>query len=547
MLSKVTASRPRLDVSGLSKSFRGQRVLREAGLSIQPGELHGLVGQNGSGKSTLLKLLSGYHAPDRGGSVLIDGEPLRLPVDPGEARRRGMSVVHQGLGLVDSETVLENIRLGRCRPRRLTRRISWAAERERAADALTRLGCSVDLQSRAGALSAEARATVAIARALQDHQPGQGLILFDECTRALTRTSLAHFYRLVETVLADGAAVLLVSHRLEEILDVADRVTVLRDGEVVESGVVASSLTESALTKLMLGRDLAGPAGRPGWRSASPRPGATPGPASVAPGPAPLAPGAAATVTVTGLSGEIVRDLDLSLGAGEIIGVTGLTGSGFEEVPYLLAGARRAGSGTLEIGGRTLRLAESDCLDHLDAGVALVPEERDPDGLALELSVAENLGLLQVRRRGSALHLGRRWQGEVARTLIEQVDVTPPRPDVPVSTLSGGNQQKVLLAKWLAAEPALLLLHEPTQAVDVGARHRILAAIQAEAARGCCVLLATSDEQELSNLCDRILVFREGRPDTWLPGRLSPDEIMAATMQGDRLPLRDPARRATGL
>ena len=206
----------------------------------------------------------------------------------------------------------------------------------------------------------------------------------------------------------------------------------------------------------------------------------------------------------------MLQDFGLEVGRGEVVGVTGLVGSGWEELPYLLADDRPASAGTLEIGSARLDLAASGCADALAAGVALVPENRDTDGLAATMTVAENITLPHLRAHGTRMRLDRRWEHREVQTLLERLDVRPPAPAMPVGALSGGNRQKVLLAKWLASQPGLLVLHEPTQAVDVGARHDLITAIRAAAARGCGVLVASGDEEELAALCDRVLIVKNG-------------------------------------
>ncbi|GAB2821853.1 sugar ABC transporter ATP-binding protein [Actinocorallia aurea] len=507
MTAPAAQAAPRLRVRGVSKTFGGHRALHNVALDVRPGELHALVGQNGCGKSTLVKVLTGYHAPDPGGEIAVDGTPLALPVRPRAARDLGVSVVHQSLGLVDAYSVVENMRLGRFTPKGPGRRIDRAAERAHAAAALDRLGCAVDLDTQAGALSEQDRATVAIARALQDLPEGGGLLVLDESTRALTRDSLAHFYDLVRTVLGLGAAALMVNHRVAEVVERADRVTVLRDGRVVASGLRidrpgAGGLGEDDIVRAMLGREPAAVSGPP------------------APG------GGEPAVTARIRSAGTLRDVVLSLGEGEIVGVTGVVGSGYEEVPYALAGAVRA-DGELRIGGRVLPLGRRNHRRILAAGVALVPERREQEGLALELSVLDNLTLPRVGAR-PAWWTGRAWQRREAAEMIARLDIRPPRPDVPAGSLSGGNQQKVQLAKWLLGRPALLLVHEPTHAVDVGARHDIAAALHQTAAEGRPILVASSDPAELALLCTRVLVLSGGAVVAELTGNPDAAAITAA-------------------
>lgn len=498
---------PRLEVAGLSKTFGGTRVLRDVAFRVQPGELHGLVGQNGSGKSTLVKILTGIYRPDPGGMIAVDGRQLRTPVKPLDARAAGLSVVHQDPGLIDDLTVWENVRVGRYRAAGPLRRIRRKQEIAALDQVLARLDRPLDVTVPVARLTAEERATVAIARALQDHRPGGGLILFDESTRALGREARDRFFRLVRSLLGEGTSVLLISHQLEEVVRTTDRVTVLRDGAPVEVGIPTCEADEASLTRMMLGRHLVHHE-----RVSS-------------------AVDDTVAVSVRGVSTGVVDGFSTTLRRGEIVGLTGLLGSGFEEAAETLAGARRANGGELTIGERTLELSagRGSVEEFVSAGIAFVPERRMAEGLAGEMTLAENLTLPRLRSRGKAWWSGRQWQLDEARRMIDKLDIRPPNPAAPVATLSGGNQQKVLLGKWLAGDPALLILQEPTQAVDVGARHDIIDAIRGAARDGCCVFVASVDAADLSVLCDRVLVFRDGRVINELTGTFDPDDIIHAT------------------
>lgn len=521
VLSAVETAAPRLQVAGVSKTFGGNRALRGVSLDVRPGEIHALIGQNGSGKSTLAKVLTGYHAPDPGGVLQVDGVELRTPVRPREARRAGVAVVHQNLGLVEHMTVLENLRVGRYRPGRISRRIRWREEAAAVAPVFERLGRSIPLDAPVASLAEPDRAAVAIVRALQDAEPGRGVIIFDESTRSLNRSTMESFYAIVDQVVATGTSVLLISHGLEEVVEVADRVTVLRDGEVVASGIGAPEISESDLARLVLGRSLA----------------------SVSPDP--ISPGDT-VARIEGLRGRQLRGLDLELRAGEVVGLTGLPDSGFAEVPYLLGGAVPAAGGTLRLHGRVHDLVRTDVHAAMDAGVALVPEGRDVSGLAAAISVRENILLPESsRRRGSVLPLAtssRRPGATDPEDWMRRLDVRPHAPGLPVGKLSGGNQQKVLLAKWLATAPRLLVLHEPSQAVDVGARQAIIATVRDAASRGCAVLVAGGDENELALLCDRVVVLRDGVAGTELPGPVDPDDIVHATFSAAQRHALRPSR-----
>jgi ribose transport system ATP-binding protein len=512
----------RLRVSGVSVTFGRNRVLRDVSLDVAPGEIHALIGQNGSGKSTLAKVLTGLYVPDPGASVEVDGAALRLPVRPLDARAAGVAVVHQSLGLVPEMTVLENMRVGRLAAGRFSRRIRWARERALAAEVFDRLDRHVPLDAIVASLSEEDRASVAIARALQDATEGSGLIIFDESTRALSRRSLEHFYEVLESVIEGGTSALLITHRLEEVIDVADKVTVLRDGALVESGVTVAGLNESDLAQLMLGRVLR----------------------QIASGGGHSRPDEAPVADLAGVRSARLAGVDFRIAPGEIVGVTGLADSGYEGVAYLLAGAEPADSGLLTVAGAAVDLDRLTPAAALDAGIALVPGDREHAGLAMDLSVAENAAIPRTSAHGPRFTpISRRAELAELQPLLDQLQLRPRAPGTIVGKLSGGNQQKVVLAKWLARAPKLLVLHEPTQAVDVGAREIIVTAVKDAAATGCGVLVASGDENELSMLCDRVLIFRDGVVALELTGAPGPDEIVNAIFaDAERRPLRSGSR-----
>ena len=485
----------RLEARHVSKTFGSTKVLDDVDLTVEPGEIHALVGQNGSGKSTLVKILTGYHSPDAGASLALDGQLVQLPVQWREAADLGISVVHQDLGLLDQLTVSDNIGVGGYHHSRFLRRIDWKRQSAVASEVLARLDVDVDPATPVALLGAARRAEIAIARALRDHRPGAGLIVLDEATRALPREELYKFHALLRRVVAEGTSVLMVSHNLDEVLALADRVTVLRDGKVAGGALPTSELTSQDMARLMLGKTVGALSSR--QVDATDRP---------------------AVARVTGLAGDGLEAVDLEVREGEIVGLTGLPGSGFESIPYLLTGARRATSGTLRTKAGDLDLARAGVADCMAAGVSLVPERRDRDGLALELSISDNIALPSLRRRGSSWFVGRRWQRQQSEELIDRLSIRTRTPATLIKELSGGNQQKVLFAKWLSIVPSLFVLHEATQAVDVGARQDILAAIQGVADTGVGVLYVSGEPSDLAEVCDRVLVHRPGLPFLELRG-----------------------------
>jgi ribose transport system ATP-binding protein len=473
---------PRLDVQGLSKTFGTTTVLDKAELIVMPGEIHGLAGQNGSGKSTVVKLLTGVHAPDAGAEYRVDGNSVRLPVRWPEAHSAGVSVVHQDLGLLDSLSVAENICIGGF-PTRF-RRIDRKRRDELAARTLARLGIELDLAAPVETLTAAQRAEVAIARAMRDLRDGSGLIILDESTRALTGDDLARVHAMLRRLAATGSSAVMISHNLGELMSVTDRVTILRDGKVVGAGLVTSELDEQKIARRMLGGsvDIVRPRELPRVD-------------------------ADAAMTVSGLSGPGLDKITFTVNRGEVLGITGMPGSGYEQLPYLLSGATPASSGVLRTSTGAMELHKSSVARCIRLGVVLVPERRDRDGLALELTVRDNIMLPALRRQGRPWFVARHWQAQATAQAAETLDIRPRNPSLLVKQLSGGNQQKVLLAKWLHVGPTVMILHEPTQAVDVGARHDILRALQAAAGTGVAVIVVSSETEDLAAVCDRILIY----------------------------------------
>jgi ribose transport system ATP-binding protein len=496
---------PRLEVRGLSKTFAGVTVLDGAHLEVAPGEVHAIVGQNGSGKSTLVKLISGVYRADPGGEILVDGRRIGTPVNEGRLHADGLAFVHQDLGLIRDLTVVDNVRVGRYAVNPFTRRIRKRVDVRAVQETLNFLGVDINPNARVASLLPSERVAVAVSRALQDRTPGTGVIVFDESSRSLPHEVLPDFHAMIRLLAAQGTAVLMVSHDLREVLDVADRVTALRNGRVVDTGVATADLDEAALTRLVLGRD--GDVGD-----------------FVASMPSTRHDGSSA---LRGVCGGRLTDVTADVQRGEVVGVTGAIDSGLSALAAILAGATRGG-GELIIDGRHIDLSRSRPAALIDAGVAYIPQDRHADGLATELTVEENVTLPRLKTKGNPFWSGMRWRRTETKTVLEDFDVRPRNLDAVVATLSGGNQQKVLMGKWLRASPALLILDDPTQAVDVGARATVLRATRQAAIDGAAVILCSSEVEDLVAVCDRVLVLDAGRVASELIRPFTPDDILAA-------------------
>jgi ribose transport system ATP-binding protein len=476
---------PLLAARRISKSFGGAQALDRVTLETRPGEIHGLLGENGSGKSTLIRILAGYHEPDPGAELELAGRRVAFPLEAGDPRRLGMRFVHQDLGLIPSLSVLENVRLDALSAAR-GRRLSWLDERRRARASLAELGVELDLDAGVAELSPAQQALLAIARAIDgmDSAPRDRLLVLDEPTAFLPEPEAERLFALVRRLAAAGAGVIFVSHDLAEVRRLADRVTVLRSGRVVAT-VRTDDVGSEALAELVVGRRLER-AGRDG------------------------APAGAVVASIRDLAGEVVHDLSFDLRKGEIVGLTGLLGSGFDEVPSVLIGARSPRSGRISLGAANYDLARMTPVLAYRLGVALLPANRERDGSAGSLSVTDNVTLPALERYMRRHRLDRGRMRRETAELLAELDVRPSDPRLDYAVLSGGNQQKALLARALMARPRLLLLQEPVRGVDVGARRQIFSIVRHVARSGCAVVCTSSDRDELLELCDRALVFSDG-------------------------------------
>ncbi|MGA2793213.1 MAG: sugar ABC transporter ATP-binding protein [Roseiarcus sp.] len=476
-------SAPLLELRGLTKSFAGVRVLSSVDLAIRAGEVHALIGQNGSGKSTLIKILSGYHAPDSG-QVLMRGKPVPLPIKPGESARLGLRFLHQDVGVVRTMTVLENLRVGRYRASRYGR-LRWRDERRETKAILAEMHLDIDPDTLVRDVPAAERALIGFARAIQelDHERGEVLIL-DEPTAFLPGPSVKNIFAAIRGAARRGAAVIFVSHRLDEIMGVADRTSILRDGQLVET-VATAETNERKLVTAMLGREL--DALYPTRTVAKGR----------------------CVLTARNLSGRMANDVTFAIHQGEIVGLTGLLGMGHDEIPYLLFGAQTATGGAVAV--RDQPLGELTPRKAIEAGMAFLPADRHRQSGIPKATLLENVSMTSGARFVRNGWLRHHAERRAVTSVLDRFDVRPADPDRLLSTLSGGNQQKALLGKWLQMNPSVLLLHEPTQGVDIGSRKQILQIIAQVAAAGAAVLVASAEYEELAHLCHRVLIFRHGQ------------------------------------
>ena len=488
------ASPPALDVLGLTKTFVGGRALSEVDLQIAAGEVCALLGENGSGKSTLIKVLSGYHSPDPGASVRIGGQELEF-TSPHSSYALGARFVHQDLGLVEESSIADNLAFGGGFPTRFGT-VLERRTRERARTALVSMGLDVDPRLKVGRLSPAQKTGVAVARALlhDDASPARLLVL-DEPTARLPEEEVEQLLAIVRTVAANGIGVLYVTHRLDEVFDVAERAVVLRDGVRVVSEPV-EGLTRETLLKQLFGETLE-KAHRRDDRVAT---------------------GTPPVLRVSELRSEVLRGVSLEVRPGEVLGVAGVTGSGREALCATVFGARVHDQGQVEVHGEALPSHRPDLA--ISRGVAYVPAERKLSGCFLDLPATENISISSMRSVWSFPLLRRRTEKQIARGWFERLGVRPVKAVTsPMSSFSGGNQQKIVYGKWFQRSPSLFLLDEPTQGVDVGAKAELHKALFRAAGDGAAVLVSSTDVDELVTISDRVVVLLRGRVVATLEGR----------------------------
>jgi ribose transport system ATP-binding protein len=495
-------SEPLLRVEGVRKVFGGAVALADADLTVHPREIRGLIGENGAGKSTLIKILAGAVSPD-GGMIAVGGSSVTSIPDPHAARELGMAFIHQDLGLVADQSVAENVAMAVGYAKRGPV-INWRATRRQASDALATMGIDLDPDMLVGELPIAARSAVAIARALASNAR---ILFLDEPTASLAAGEVSALFQVLRNLRERGLGIVFVSHRMDEVRSLCDAITVLRDGRTVGATAV-SEVTDREIVAMIVGREV-----HAADRLASPASETAP------------------RLVATQLRGETLGPITFTAHAGEILGFTGLSDAGHHEIGPILFGVRRATTGTVELDGEPYRPRSVPAA--LDAGVAFVPEDRAADGLGSSLTLRENLFSNPTVPPWRFVRPGR--ERLEARSFLTEFDVRPSEPDRETSTLSGGNAQKLLIAKWFARRPRLIVLNEPTTGVDIGAREDIHRLIREQAKSGMTVLVMSSDFEEVAVLCDRVLVLRRGLLQDELSGEaLEADSITATAMSSAR-------------
>jgi len=485
-------ARSRLGVSGLSKRFGPQLVLNDVAIRLRDGEVHGLAGHNGSGKSTLIKCLAGYHTPEPGAFIHLDGGTHAWEHAPASWSKR-LRFLHQDLGLVAGMNAIENFALAGGYARRRPLGIDWQKQRERTEVALDRLGVDLDVRAPVVQLSAVDRTMLALARAF-DGLPADGLLVLDEPTAALTGHEAEPLFRSIRRVVAHGATVLLVTHHLDELITFANRVTVLREGRVALEAPVPQ-VTRSTLATAVAGTPTVATNRRVTGRPPT---------------------GTIPRLVIRDLQGGRLQPFSLEVHPGEIVGIGGLTGSGRDDAAPLVVGQSAPAAGQVRVDD--IDIAPGDPRSATRNGIAYAPADRQARALFPQHSAGENVtlpGLVGFRR---FLRIDRRAERSAAQSSLSDCQIQPADPERPILQFSGGNQQKAVLARCFRSQPRVLLLDEPTQGVDVGARAAIYQLIRRAAAQDVAVLVCSSDDDELAELCDRVVVLVHGHTAAELTG-----------------------------
>jgi galactofuranose transport system ATP-binding protein len=496
-----------VSVRGLRKRFGAVQALDGVDIDVARGEVHALMGENGAGKSTLIRCITGVHSPDAG-TMTLEGTVIR-PAAPREAEAIGISCVHQEIHLIPHASVAENVCLGREPTRTFPfAGIRWNAVRARARTALARLRLDVDVRRELGTCPIAVQQLVAIARALDC---GASLVILDEPTSSLNDDEVTALFAVLDSLRQEGLGILIVTHFLDQVYRVADRVTVLRDGRLVGTRTIGD-LPRSELVEMMVGRRVDGHLNESRLSGRADQ--------------KPLL-----AVRGLGRSGAIDR-IDCDVHVGEAVGLAGLLGSGRSETLRAIFGAEPAERGTIDLDG--VRYTPRSPQHAIRLGLAFLPENRKTEGLIPTLSVRENIVLALQARRGAMRRMALNESVTLAERFISALRIRTPSPETPVCSLSGGNQQKTLIARALATDPRLLLLDEPTRGIDIGAKDDVLALIETLRAEGVALIIASSELEELVRACGRVVVLRDRRSVAELVGAsVSPSAILAAIAAHD--------------
>jgi ribose transport system ATP-binding protein len=490
---------PLLQIDGVTKSFPGVQALKGVSFSVGEREVHALVGENGAGKSTLMKILAGVYQPDSG-QVIWQGQPLTL-TSPADAQRHGIRIIYQEFNLLPDLTVAENVLLNR-EPRNRFGFIDWRAMYERTRQILARLETDIDPEATVRSLTVAQQQIVEIVKALAEDAR---LIIMDEPTAALNPTEVDHLFKAIRQLVAGGTTVIFISHRLDEVLKISDQVTVLKDGQLVASQP-AKGLTKETIVRQMVGRSLED-IFPPRCQAVSSQP----------------------LLEVAGLNTAALRNVNFSLYPGEVLGFAGLEGHGQREVARALFGLEPLRGGEIKVNGQPVRLDSPRAA--INAGIVFISDDRKLEGLALPLSVRENIALPNLKRFSRNGLVNEQDERQMVAGKVDNIGVKTPTIERAVRLLSGGNQQKTVLAKWLVGQPRILIFAEPTRGIDIGAKVEIYRLIHQLAEGGAGIIMVSSELLELIGMSSRIMVMRDGALCSELNGGNATEEsvMLAAT------------------
>ena len=497
---------PLLEMQEINKHFPGVHALKDAHFDVRPGEVHALIGENGAGKSTLIKIVSGVYQPDTG-NIQLEKQPVHF-ADPREAQHAGIATIYQELGLYPELSVAENIFMGHApmKKRLGFETINWEQMETEAEALLAELNIqNLDVQAKVGTLNVGNRQRVEIAKALS---LDARILIMDEPTAALTESDVEQLFSIVRLLRERGVSIIYISHRLNEVFELADRVTVLRDGEYIGTHKVKDT-SESELISMMVGRTI---------DNLFPKQDADIGDV---------------VLEVRNLNRPpLTRDISFSVRAGEIVGLAGLVGSGRSETAQVIFGVLPAESGEILLGGEPVKISRPS--EAVEYGIGYVPEDRGHQGLIREMTIRENTSMPVLKTVSKNTFINRGKERQLANRSIQQLSIRATGPDQITNKLSGGNQQKVVVSKWLASNPKLLIMDEPTRGIDVGAKaeiHRLMSRLAAE--EGLAILMISSELPEILAMSDRILVMREGRLVGEFTREQATQEVIAHAMMSE--------------